>query len=122
MITPAQMYWLTRLDALNNLFVFMCVQPVILAGICLVCLPILIEGSKDHPFNRFVRKMLCPAILLSFLGVLCMSLVPSTREMAAILVIPKIANSEKVQAVGGKIYDLATEWLEALKPSKKKAE
>jgi hypothetical protein len=45
--------------------------------------------------------------------------VPSTRQMAAIMIVPKIANSEKVQTIGNKVYDLAVEWMEELKPNKK---
>lgn len=33
-------------------------------------------------------------------------------------VIPAIANSEKLQGVTDGIYDLATQWLEELKPAK----
>jgi hypothetical protein len=37
--------------------------------------------------------------------------------MAAIIIVPKIANSEKVQTAGNKLYELALEWMEALRPS-----
>ena len=43
-------------------------------------------------------------------------LVPTTREVAAIIVIPRIANSESVEKIGTGIVDLATAWLEELKP------
>jgi hypothetical protein len=39
--------------------------------------------------------------------------------MAAILIIPKIANSEKVEKIGNGLYDLAVEWMNELKPAKK---
>jgi hypothetical protein len=38
--------------------------------------------------------------------------------MAAILIIPRVANSEKVQTVGNHLYDLACEWMEELRPAK----
>lgn len=44
--------------------------------------------------------------------------IPSTKEMAAIIVLPKIVNNEKVQDAGNKLFDLAVEWLEDLKPGK----
>ena len=47
------------------------------------------------------------------------ALTPSTKDMAAILVIPRIANSEKVQDVGNRLYDLAVEWAEELRTRKK---
>jgi hypothetical protein len=31
-------------------------------------------------------------------------------------VVPKIVNSEKLQTAGNKLYELAVEWMEQLKP------
>lgn len=118
MITTTQMYWLTRLDALNNLFYFMLASPILLAIVCFVCLPVLLEFDKDNPFNVFVRKALKIVIFISFIGSLCLSFVPTTRDMAAIIIVPKIANSEKVQQAGNKLYDLVVEWMDELKPNK----
>ena len=38
--------------------------------------------------------------------------------MAAIIVVPKIVNNAKIQALPDKLLDFGTEWLEELKPSK----
>ena len=38
--------------------------------------------------------------------------------MAAIIIVPRIVNSEKVQTVGNRLYDLAVEWMDELKPRK----
>lgn len=38
--------------------------------------------------------------------------------MAAIMIVPKIVNNEKVQTIGNKIYDLAAEWMDELAPKK----
>ena len=46
------------------------------------------------------------------------ALIPTTREAAAIVMVPAIANNEKVQTVGNKLYDLAAEWLDELRPKK----
>ena len=48
--------------------------------------------------------------------------VPSTKQMAAILVVPKIANSEKLQTSGNKLYELAVDWIDELRPRHKHAE
>ena len=60
-------------------------------------------------------------IMLAFITclLLCISLivfVPTTKEMAAILIVPKIANSEKVQQAGNRLYELAVEWMGELRP------
>ena len=49
---------------------------------------------------------------------IAVALVPSTAQMAAIVVVPRIVNNEQVQTVGSRLYDLATEWLDELKPEK----
>jgi hypothetical protein len=54
--------------------------------------------------------------------VMVMTFIPSSKQMAAVMVVPKIANSEKVQTIGNKVYDLAVEWMEELKPNKKESE
>ena len=45
---------------------------------------------------------------------------PSAKTVAAMYVLPKIVNSEKVQQLGDEAYDIAIEWMKSLKPSKKK--
>lgn len=50
---------------------------------------------------------------LSFLW----SLIPSTKQMAAIIIIPKIVNNQKVQEIPDKLLSLAEAWMEELKPS-----
>ncbi len=50
--------------------------------------------------------------------VLSLTFIPSTKQMAAIMIVPKIVNNEKVQTIGNKVYDLAVEWMEELKPNK----
>ena len=44
---------------------------------------------------------------------------PTTKEFAAMLVIPKIANSETVQQLGADVVELAHQWFVELAPKKK---
>lgn len=123
LITTAQMYWLTRLTPLGNAlggFAFLGYAAMIvllLAGIFL----------QDDMFEEGIRaialKLLkaspCVGIVATLL-VTANCLLPTTREMAAIMIVPRIANSEKVQTVGNHLYDLAVEWMEELRPAKNK--
>lgn len=52
--------------------------------------------------------------LMFFLGAM---LVPTTQQMAAILVIPKVINNVRVQALPEKVLGLAEAWIDKLKPS-----
>lgn len=131
MITPMQMYWLTRLDS----FVVMlaCVFILLIVAVLVFgCVGAELRSKQrewrhdtDESVNavRATGKRLhryaivlavCAAVILV---VGCF--IPTTKEMAAIIIVPKIANSEKVQAAGNKLYDLAVEWMEGLKPNKK---
>lgn len=45
-------------------------------------------------------------------------IIPSKTEMAAIVVLPAIVNSEAVQTIPSELTALATEWLKELHPKK----
>lgn len=111
-ITTMQMYWLVMLDSINIGSVIMC---VILAA-CIFAM--IIAAVESHECPTFV-KVCAPFFVVLFLAAFatCVFL-PSTKQMAAIMIVPKIANSEKVQTIGNKVYDLAVEWMEELKPTK----
>ena len=118
------MYWLTRIDSINNM-VIMFFTILLLVAIAFVVLGIdmRIDFSDDEPgyrigcrLHRAVLRIILPIqVVLSIVIVA----VPSTKEMAAIIIVPRLANSEKVQTVGNKVYDLAMEWLDTIKPEKK---
>ena len=79
-----------------------------------------IDKSGREKAWRYIKKAMLLCIPMLFLAVvikLTTAFVPSTKQMAAIIVVPKIANSEKVQTVGNKLYDLAVEWMDELKPA-----
>lgn len=134
MITSTQLYWLTRLDAIcTSIGVFTVLTALlsialVIAGCVLRCAVkeyswqddnrIKAERETGRRLHGYAKRVVFVFCALSCIG----TLIPSTKEMAAILVIPQIANSEKVQEVGGKIYDLAVEWMDALRPHKPKGE
>ena len=118
MITSTQLYWLTRLDSIYN--TSGALVAISAAVLILATVPYVIIKADDYSDENAICPVLL-SLIKKFLVVLVLSLstvifTPSTKEMAAILVIPQIANSEKVQAVGGKLYDLAVEWMDELKP------
>lgn len=121
MITTMQMYWLTRVDmvvkaALLGLWLSFSI------GLISVWIGYMMKGEgivKYDKAGRFLLNKTAPTCLIAFLvcGLVAM-FTPTTKEMAAIMIVPRIANSEKVQFCGNKMYDLAVEWMEALKPEK----
>lgn len=98
------MYWIIKLDdfrcALNGAWCIsfsMFVVVVIVLGIL----------GSDYGFEWFWKR--CRPILLllvfGFVSLLVRSFLPSTKQMAAIIVIPAVLNNERVQELGDKALD-----------------
>jgi hypothetical protein len=126
-ITPMQMYWLVKLDDLQHAVAHLMWLPVTwitITALIVVATMVATADEEDSIRERVWRRskkamLLCiPMLLLTVIIPFVASLIPSTKQMAAIMIVPKIANSEKVQTIGNKVYDLAVEWMEELKPSK----
>jgi NADH:ubiquinone oxidoreductase subunit 6 (subunit J) len=123
LITTAQMYWLTRLSPLGNGLMVI----TILLLICAVGFLIIGCIMQDDLYNdcthetgmKFI-KISPPMAVIAVVLLLVNCLLPTTREMAAIIIVPRIANSEKVQTVGNQLYDLAVAWMKELRPAKNK--
>ena len=108
-----QMYWLVMLDSINIGSFVMC------AIFALLILVMIIVVAESYKCPTFV-KVCVPFFVLFFLVFFAISVfLPTTKQMAAITIVPKIVNNEKVQTMGNKIYDLAVEWMDELKPKKK---
>lgn len=142
MITPMQMYWLVKLDDIRRFFDGMFALPcaVALAGLVgsVTCTLMylfagngsyeLFEGKSDEQFKDIRsllltwRKRLLTITLVAVGVAMAISglyhFTPTTKQMAAVVVVPKIANSEKVQMAGNKLYELAVEWMDELRPRK----
>ena len=140
------MYWLVKLDDIRCFFDGMFVLPCAVAFISVVGSVIctlmylfagngsydMFQGKSDEQFKD-IRSLLLTwrkrllAIALAAIGIAIAinglyHFTPTTKQMAAVVVVPKIANSEKVQTVGNKLYDLAVEWMDELKPARSKEE
>lgn len=134
-ITPAMLYWLTRLDEISCLIGIICLAAIVVCivniiGGCIAlddaCTAHTLFRKDDEPvyrersdkrFKRALRIGLLVALPLA----LAETLIPSAKQMAAIIVVPKIANSEVVAEMGDtakELVVLAKAWLVELKPKK----
>lgn len=145
MITTTEMYWLTRLDSVKELlshgFEPLFVLFAILLAVATVLTFVLGTFTGNGPYDIFDRKSDeelevvhtrlrrvswrcaasgCVTLTVAITCSVLETLIPTTREMAAIVMVPAIVNNEKVQLVGNRLYDLAAEWLDELKPKKGK--
>lgn len=111
MITAMEMYWLVTLDSIvhaSSALAFVSALATVVA-VGVAC------GT-----GRFFWLPFLTAGML-FLSIAAVTFVPTTRQAAAIMIVPKLANSEKVQTVGNHLYDLAVEWMEELRPKDRHA-
>jgi hypothetical protein len=122
MIDESMIYWMTRLDAIKSVITLVA---AVLGGVC--WMPILfgaiswvdaVPGSENKKLGLRVLTVGVSVALFVFVMLVGNAFIPTTREMAAIKIIPRIANSEDVQALGSEIPKLAREWLEELRPKK----
>lgn len=117
-MTEWQMYWLLRLDGIKDMFEVITVLltiAVVLLGIgFLVCF--FISKADEHEDATRVAKSLKHGFLITVLLCLFFTfvwiLLPTTKQMAAILVVPKIINNEQVQELPEKIVELGNEWMD----------
>ena len=118
MITTTQMYWITRLDTIvsfGNGLIFVPIIAFLIGLFLIVMMTYSVYDPVVKPMFKCLVKWTLPFTLL---GASVCTFVPTTKQMAAILIVPRIANSEKVQQAGNNLYELAVEWMDELKPNK----
>lgn len=118
-ISYGLIYWITRLDKLNNVFEFV----LLLGGMALLMLTIayvISSTSKDYDdesktVNTFSRKWLKILFFPWIFSLLGITFIPTSKEMAMIYVVPNIAESQVVKQDIPEIYDLGVnalkDWL-----------
>lgn len=119
MITPSLVYWITRLDAVRQAAGTLVVLSVLAVAVGLFALFICTTEDIPDPFRSIWRKATRVAAVVFAVSGLVLTLTPTKQEMAAIIVVPRIANSETVSEIGDGVKTLAVEWLEELRPNKK---
>lgn len=115
-ITPMQMYWVIMLDSIVYGSVSMCIVIITI----LFFLFLAAADAEDRGECPVTIKILIPILGVLLFALFFVSVfLPNTKQMAAIMIVPKIVNSEKVQTIGNRVYDIAVEWMNELKTPKK---
>lgn len=118
-MTEWDMYWITRLDAVHaDAWIPLAVLMgfMLLFGLAMYILPKVDPGSdKDRNASSIKMGRKLSLVAGIFLGVMSAAhlLVPTTGQMAAILVLPKIINNEQIQDLPDNLVELANEWTKA---------
>ena len=120
-ITPSTIYWVAQCDCIREACI-----PIIIFGIILsiISIGLTVIAFCDEVSDMFGSRWIVVTVsfvvlAVTIVGVLGRIFVPTTKTVAAMYIIPAVANNEKVQTVGNRLYDLAIEWMDELKPAKK---
>lgn len=114
-LSPWTVYWITRLDTINvmlGVLVALSVGWLVMLLLAFAFQTPEAASANEEALDRAFRRG--SWIALAFIATF--SLIPSTKEMAAILVIPAVVNNEDVQEFGGEFVELAREWMRELRP------
>lgn len=119
-ITPFTIYLISRLTSIHDIAEIAFVMSTIVF-IAMAAMLLIISIEQDYSCNEsvLVRKLIRWPIAALIMSVLVIGLVPTTKDAAAMIVIPRIANSQTVQEIGESVVGLAKEWCEELKPDNK---
>lgn len=118
MITQWEMYWLTRCDSLNAFVFGIGLTIAIIGGILLIAyltIKACTAGSpseSDKAANAMAGRVYKPMYWTLGAGMLLLMFsvfIPTTKEYAAIKVVPALANDTLKEDLG-EIYTLAKEW------------
>ncbi len=114
-ITPMELYWITRLDNLQFVISILTVFSTI-ATIILGIMFVVVNNDDDFKDNLpITRKSFYTLLPITLIIMVAGVLVPTTKEAAAIIIIPKVVNSDFVQTKLPKeadaLYELTKAWL-----------
>lgn len=127
MLTETTIYFITRLDDVKAVFHGTAIVSGILVLVSSFGVLILLSDAETNPnvitdnWNKLMKwwksvRLTCFVLFIVFL--VAYALTPTTKEMAAIKVIPAIVNSRDIQEIGQDFKVLAKEWLNELRPEK----
>lgn len=113
-ITASNIYWITRLDALEGLFILLSAVGTIVLGVSgfVAFMAFLDEDERVLGNMKKIMKFSIPALAIGLLG--CF-LVPNTEEAAAMWVVPKVVNCESLPTVGTNVLHIIDTSIDRLK-------
>jgi len=115
-----QLYFILKLNAISNVFIVLCFLSAIFCIVTLFIWGILSETKDGKVTLMFIKRHFKWIIPCCFVCGLISQLIPTTKEMAAIIVIPKVinaaSNNKQLNDLPGDIISLTTSWIKELRP------
>ena len=116
-MSSALVYWITRLDEIKSLLAIIAIVAASVLGIALIGTGMIAERMAWE----WVRVLLPISAFTAILNVF----IPTVRTIAAIYLLPKIANNEDVQQIPANTAKLLNEklqeWIDGLSSDVEKA-
>jgi fucose 4-O-acetylase-like acetyltransferase len=117
-------YWLLKLDCIRDLlygFATVFTILIVLSGIAtIIAFAAIVDGCPAQSVVKATRPIFIACLVIAPLLWIAETLIPSTKQMAAIIVVPKLVEvterSETMQKIPGKLLSLADEWINELSP------
>lgn len=105
MITAFELYWILKLDAIS--WVAICAAAIagVVSGVMLA-LYLFASFAEDENSAFVFKKVYAYAFRVFVVSLIASILIPTTKQMAAIMIVPKIATAENVEALTGEAKDL----------------
>jgi dihydroorotase-like cyclic amidohydrolase len=117
-ITSTEMYWLLKLDDIRGLFIAVAVFTAIAGGITTIARMVMcgpLSEDTDESLQSRVRKASNLTLIAAFVFGMIATFLPSTKQYAAIKVIPLILNSDALKQVAADASDLYSLGIKGLK-------
>jgi hypothetical protein len=114
-ITPATLYWITRLDGINSALLTSLLVSIVVFLFCGWALlniwaePLLSE--QDEKDIKVIKKYTKTSGILGLFFTILTVLTPTSKEMAMIYVVPHLAESQVVKQDIPEVYDLGVKAL-----------
>lgn len=106
MITTSQMYWLLMLDNIRNTITLLCIISFVLSAFLITAYYAFRDDHDMISIVNILRKTSFTSIFLLVISLFGITFLPTTKQMATIIVLPKVLNNEKVQNIGNEALDL----------------
>ena len=107
------------MDAISTTVGFISIVSGILSGMTFMIR--LLDGADGTPSldAKALRRLSAICATVSTLTAAASMFIPTTKDCAAMYVIPKIANSQTVKELGPLAVEKAKQWLDGLAPDRK---
>lgn len=117
MITAWQLYWILILDNIREATIVFSAISIVFAVLYTACTIVLIssDNNKENIYGRRMAWFISIPWIATILFALCGVFLPTTKQMATILVLPRILteeNIDKIEEETGELYTLTKKWLE----------